>query len=123
MKNLPILSAVCLSLLYVANGASDPYDYKELVTREIAPVRVSANAAGHEVADFGRDAIGWLELDGPDAGSYDIVIGELLGTGGEVTNAYPKSNIRCQRLKGEKPAGRYRVPMPPDRFNLKGYDP
>ena len=104
-------------------GAPDPYDYKELVTREVVPVKIAANAAGRPVADFGRDAVGWLELDGEAAGPYEIVLGELVDAGGNVTNAYPKSNIRCQRLKGEKPAGRYRVPMPPDRFNLKGYDP
>ena len=100
---------------------SDPYDYKELVTREVRPVKVAPNAAGHAVADFGRDAVGWLELDGEAAGPFEVVIGELCNIRGEVTNEYPQSNIRCQRLKGEKPAGRYRVPMPPDRFNLKGY--
>ena len=104
-------------------GASDPYDYKELVAREVAPAKIAANVAGRQVADFGRDAVGWLELDGAAAGPYEIVLGELVDAGGNVTNAYPKSSIRCQRLKGEKPAGRYRVPMPPDRFNLKGYDP
>jgi len=104
-------------------GASDPYDYKELVAREVAPVKIVANAAGRQVADFGRDAVGWLELDGEKAGPYEIVLGELIDAEGNVTNAYPRSSIRCQRLKGEKPAGRYRVPMPPDRLNLKGYNP
>ncbi len=105
----------------VSASRSDPYDYKELVTREVRPVKVAPNAAGHAVADFGRDAVGWLELDGEAAGPFEVVIGELCNIRGEVTNEYPQSNIRCQRLKGEKPAGRYRVPMPPDRFNLKGY--
>ena len=104
-------------------GASDPYDYKELVEREVAPARVAKNAAGHVVADFGRDAVGWLEVNGSAAGPYEIVIGELRNARGEVTNEYPRSNIRCQKLSGVKPSGRYRIPMPPDKFNLKGYDP
>ena len=104
-------------------GTPDPYDYKELATREILPATVAANAAGRLVADFGRDAVGWLELDGPAAGPYEIVVGELRNAHGEVTNEYPRSTIRCQRLSGVKPSGRYRVPMPPDKFNLKGYDP
>ena len=44
---------------------------------------------------FGFDAVGWLEVDGSDAGSYDIVIGGLVNNRGEVTNAYPNSTIRC----------------------------
>ena len=104
-------------------ACSDPYDYKDLEIREVLPVKVAENAAGRIVADFGKDAVGWLELDGPDAGPYDIVIGELLNRRGEVTNEYPKSTIRCQRLAGMKPVGKFRVPMPADKFNLKGYDP
>ncbi len=106
----------------VSYAAGDPYDYKELVTREIVPVKTAVNAAGRSVADFGRDAVGWLELEGPAAGPYEIVIGELCNARGEVTNEYPRSNIRCQRLKGFKQAGRHRVEMPPDSFNLKGWD-
>ena len=103
--------------------AMDPYDYKELVVREVKPVKVSRNAAGHELVDFGLDAVGWLELDGPEAGPYEIVLGELVNARGEVTNAYPRSTIRCFRVKGTKQAGVHRVPLPPDRLNLKGYDP
>ena len=104
-------------------GAGDPYDYKELVTREVRPEKVAQNAAGHKVADFGRDAVGWLELVGDAAGPYEIVLGEMLGGRGEVTNAYPSSTIRCRRVSGVKPAGRHRVPLPPDAVNLRGYDP
>ena len=119
------LTTVCVAALGVGALAAggDPYDYKELVTREVAAVKFAPNSAGRMVADFGRDAVGWLELDGPDAGAYDIVIGELVNARGEVTNAFPRSTIRCQRLKGTKPAGRHRVPMPPDKVNLKGYSP
>ncbi|MBR2838163.1 MAG: alpha-L-rhamnosidase [Kiritimatiellae bacterium] len=104
-------------------GAGDPYDYKELVAREVRPAKVARNADGRLVADFGRDAVGWLELAGDASGPYEIVLGELLGGRGEVTNAYPRSTIRCLRVKGVKPAGRHRVPMPPDGVNLRGYDP
>jgi hypothetical protein len=99
----------------------DAYDYKELVTREVKPVKITKNDAGNNVVDFGRDAIGWLELDGPEAGAYEIVIGELTNERGEVTNAYRKSTIRSYRIKGTKPSGTHRVPLPPDRLNLKGH--
>ena len=36
------------------------------------------NAAGRTVVDFGRDAVGWLVLSGPEAGPYELVMGELL---------------------------------------------
>jgi hypothetical protein len=128
MNTLRIVSALFLAAttagcLIQTNKAGDPYDYKELVTREVKPVKIAPNAAGRTVADFGRDAVGWLELDGPATGAYEIVIGELTNARGEVTNEYPKSTIRCQRIKGVKPAGCHRVPMEPDRVNLKGYDP
>ena len=82
--------AVCIAAAAGAAslfGAGDPYDYKELVTREVRPEKVAQNAAGHKVADFGRDAVGWLELVGDAAGPYEIVLGEMLGGRGEVTNA------------------------------------
>ena len=116
-------TSVLASALTLTLVASDPYRYRELAVREVQPVKIAANAAGRIVADFGRDAIGWLELDGPESGPYEIAIGELVNRRGEVTNEYPKSSIRCQTVTGVKPAGRHRVPMPPDRFNLKGYDP
>ena len=110
-------------MIAAASAGPDPYDYKELVAREVSPARTVKNAVGHKVVDFGKDAVGWLELDGPAAGPYEIVIGELRNARGEVTNEYPRSTIRCQRISGLKPSGRHRVPMPPDRFNLRGYDP
>ena len=108
---------------HAASAAPDPYGYKELVTRRVAPAALSRNAAGHALVDFGFDAVGWLELGGPAAGPYEIVIGELVDAAGRVTNAYPKAAIRCFRVKGTKPAGMHRVPLPPDPVNLKGYDP
>jgi len=116
-------SALAGCSLGTAHKVNDPYDYKELVTREVKPVKVSQNAVGRTVVDFGKDAIGWLELDGAESGEYEIVMGELVNGRGEVTNAYPKSTIRCYRVKGMKTAGVHRVSLPPDRLNLKGYDP
>ena len=123
-----LVSVVAAVVLYAGcagtpHAAMDPYDYKELVVRDVDPAGISRNAAGRELVDFGLDAVGWLELDGPEAGPYEIVLGELVNGRGEVTNAYPKSTIRCFRVKGEKQPGRHRVPLPPDRLNLKGYDP
>ncbi len=115
--------AAMAAQVLLLNGADDPYNYKELVSREVSPVRSVQNAAGRTVVDFGRDAVGWLVLSGPEAGPYELVMGELLNERGEVTNAYPRSTIRCRRVKGVKQAGEHRVPLPPDRLNLKGYDP
>ena len=115
--------AFVLAVAGLCAYASDPYDCKSLVAHEVRPVGTARNSVGNVVADFGRDAVGWLELDGPSAGPYEIVIGELRNMRGEVTNEYAGSSIRCQRLSGVKPAGRYRVPMPPDSHNLKGGDP
>ena len=112
-----------LAVVGICAYASDPYDYKSLVAHEVRPVETARNSVGNVVADFGRDAVGWLELDGSAAGTYEIVIGEMRNVRGEVTNEYAGSSIRCQRLSGVKPTGRYRVPMPPDSLNLKGWDP
>ena len=104
-------------------AASDPYDYKELVARKVEPAGISRNAAGRKLVDFGLDAVGWLELDGPAAGPYEIVIGEFADGKGSVKNPFPRSAIRCFRVKGMKTAGTHRVALPPDRLNLRGLDP
>lgn len=99
-----------------------PMDYKGLVTREVAPAAVSTNGAGRLLVDFGRDAVGWLELRGDAEGPYEIIVGELVDGRGEVTNAHPGATIRTIRVSGVKGAGTHRVPLPPDRLNLRGYD-
>lgn len=114
------VSAAAVTMLW---AAPDPYDFKELVTRDLRPACTFTNAVGHAVADFGRDAIGWLELDGPGSGPYEIVLGELLNSRGEVTNEYGQATIRCFRIRGTKQAGVHRVPLPPDDLNLRGWDP
>ena len=104
-------------------GACDPYDYKQIVVREVAPAEVRVNASGHTLVDFGRDAIGWLEVSGEEEGRYEIRIGELLNARGEVTNEYPKSTIRFHRIAGMKKRGVHRIPLKPDWLNLRGHDP
>ena len=68
-----VLEPVTLTATPLAN---DPYDYKDLVVRDVACLRAVTNRGGCVVLDFGRDAIGWLEIGGA-AGPYEIVIGEI----------------------------------------------
>ena len=123
--------AACVAAVTVtalANGpvrgvkALNPDDYKRLEVRTVSPVCVTTNAAGHAVADFGCTGFGWLEMTGK--GPYTFVIGEMTNAEGFVVNPYyPSSTIRAQKLSGEAAGSRYRVPMPADPLNLKGYDP
>ena len=105
------------------DGASlgNPYDYKRLEVRDVAPVSVFTNAAGLAVADFGVASFGWLEMVGE--GGYSIIVGEITNGEGRVVNPYhPLASIRAQRLSGEAPGCRYRVPMPEDPVNVRGYN-
>ena len=123
MKTFFALAFLAAGCFCGVEAASDPYDYKELVARKVEPVGISRNAAGRKLVDFGLDAVGWLELDGPAAGPYEIVIGEFADGKGSVKNPFPRSAIRCFRVKGMKTAGTHRVALPPDRLNLRGLDP
>ena len=96
----------------------DPYDYKELVTTEQQP-----NMVREGLWDFGKAAFGWLEFRGLPAGEYEVVLGEMTNAAGCVANPYPNSSIRCQTLRGRAAAGKFRLPMMPDKLNTKGYDP
>lgn len=96
----------------------DPYDYKELVTTEQQPKMVREG-----LWDFGKAAFGWLEFRGLPAGEYEVVLGEMTNAAGCVANPYPNSSIRCQTLRGRAAAGKFRLPMMPDKLNTKGYDP
>ncbi len=64
----------------------------------VAPVSVSANAAGNKVCDFGRHAFGWVEVNVERPGAYEFIVGELLDKSGSVqTNAFytwKKGNVR-----------------------------
>ena len=108
--------------LTTAERANDPYGYKDLVVRDVQCARAVTNAASHLVVDFGRDAIGWLEVGGA-AGPFEIVIGEMTNAEGRVANPHPGSTIRVQTLKSEKPEGWFRPAMKPDKWNLTGYNP
>ena len=102
--------------------AADPYDYKRLEVRTVAPACVTTNAAKCAVVDFGCTGFGWLEMTGE--GPYSIVVGEMTNADGRVVNPYhPSLSIRAQKLMGDAPGCRYRVPMPADPVNLKGYNP
>ncbi len=75
------------------------------------------------VFDFGRDGFGWLELHGVPPGRYEIVLGELLDRAGDVANEPPGSSIRRIKVECVADADPYRVPLPTDNVNLRGYDP
>ena len=70
----------------------------------VAPVSVSANAAGNRVFDFGRHAFGWVEVNVERPGAYEFVVGELIDESGSVqTNAlytWKQGNVRCAHVKG-----------------------
>ena len=54
MKNIAI--ACVAAALSATAAAGDPYDYKELVAREVEPAGAATNAAGRMVVDFGMKA-------------------------------------------------------------------
>lgn len=110
------LSAVFAGLAVLSSAGSNPYAYRDLVVTPSSPTEVREG-----LFDFGKAGFGWLEFDGIPAGKYEIAIGEMTNAAGRVANPYPGSSIRCQKLKGETPGGKFRVPMPPDRWNLTGY--
>ena len=70
----------------------------------VSPVSVATNAAGHVVFDFGKHAVGWVEVDVEKPGGYDFVWGELLDGAGSVQTdeLYTRRQgaIRCARAKG-----------------------
>ena len=116
MKGPVLVLGVALSAC--AGGAGDPYDYKELVATPSHPVEVRKG-----LFDFGKDAIGWLELTGAPVGPYEIVLGEMTNAAGHVANPYPKATIRTHRLLGTMTASPHVVIVPKDRLNTTGWDP
>lgn len=97
--------------------AGDPDRPKEVVSQPpSAPVSVMTNAAGRVVADFGRHAFGWLEVDAAATGRYEIVWGELLNDVGSVeTNRFytvERANVRCACTTGTfARVGWQRIPL------------
>ncbi|MBR4938536.1 MAG: hypothetical protein IKZ22_06640, partial [Kiritimatiellae bacterium] len=64
----------------------DPYAYKELTVTPSRPVEIRKG-----LFDFGKDGIGWLELNGEPAGEYVLVLGEMTNAEGRVANPFPES--------------------------------
>lgn len=80
------------------------------------PVSLETNAAGHVVADFGKHAFGWLEVDATATGRYEIVWGELLNDDRAVeTNRFytiDRANVRCACTTGTfDRVGVHRIPL------------
>lgn len=80
------------------------------------PVMIETNVAGHAVADFGKHAFGWLEVDVAATGRYEIVWGELLNDLRAIeTNRFytvDRGTVRCACSTGvfEK-VGIHRIPL------------
>jgi alpha-L-rhamnosidase len=91
-----------------------------LETRRLEPVDVSLISAGTWLADFGREAFGWLELtvENPVAGEVVLLrVGEALQDGR--LNRVPGGSIRYEEARVVLEAGRkcYRVGMKPGVLN------
>lgn len=112
---LASLAAVFATSAFAVTG--DPSVPQELTTTASHPKEVRPG-----LFDFGKAGVGWLELHNAPRGAYGMRIGEMTNELGQVTNAYPKSSIRCQTLwpSVEKPV--HRVRMPVDPWNLMGYE-
>ena len=121
--NKTMISAAALAMVLSAVAASDPYDYKELTTTTALPVAATVTADGHELFDFGKDAIGWFEFVNMPPGDYEVVLGEMTNACGNVTNAYAGSTIRANRVSGKIDSRQYRVPFEKDPLNTRGWDP
>ena len=98
-------------------GAGNP-DSPRAVTSfpPTRPVSLETNAAQHVVADFGRHAFGWLEVDAVATGRYEIVWGELLNDNRAVeTNRFytiDRGNVRCACSTGTfDRVGIHRIPL------------
>ena len=71
--------------------------------KELKPVSVTVNKAGHTVVDFGKHGFGWIEVDAAKAGEYVFAWGENLNAEGAVeTNrlyTLDEGHIRCAVTK------------------------
>jgi len=115
MKSLASLFAVA------ALGALASASAKDVVVTLQAPVSMRTNAAGRVVADFGRDAFGWLEfLPASAGGDYEVLVGEKLTAAGGV-DLKPGGTIHAARIAGNCSTGSvFRVPFAADRRNTTG---
>ena len=88
-------------------------------TRIAADVQAAQSVSSANVADFGRDAFGWLELDLPE-GDYVVRLGEKLDAVGRV-DMRPGGSIRAAQVKfRSNGAGFRRVPLVADKRNTRG---
>lgn len=96
----------------------DPYAYKELTVTPSRPVEIRKG-----LFDFGKDGIGWLELEGEPVGEYDLVLGEMTNSQAHVVNPFPESTIRAYRVQGRMTESGHCVRVPKDHLNTTGWDP
>lgn len=80
------------------------------------PTAIETNSFGHAVADFGKHAFGWIEVDAVATGRYEIVWGELLNDLRAVeTNRFytvDRGTIRCACSTGVfERVGIHRIPL------------
>lgn len=80
------------------------------------PTAIETNSFGHAVADFGKHAFGWIEVDAVATGRYEIVWGELLNDLRAVeTNRFytvDRGSIRCACSTGVfERVGIHRIPL------------
>jgi hypothetical protein len=113
-----IISFATLFYGGVAIG-SDPCSLKSTVAEVQYPERVFTNETGNIVADFGKDAFGWLEISAPAAGlEYFINIGEILWNANGIVDRNPGVNVRARGVKWHtEKVGFQRVPVAPDLRN------
>ena len=110
-------------LLLSVTACTDPYAYKDLAVTPQRPQKLCERVDGSVLADFGKDAVGWLELRNVVSGVYEIVVGEMTNAYGHVTNAYPMSTIRMHSYAGPVIGSSWRMPFPVDKLNTTGWDP
>ena len=90
----------------------DSFSDKVVRGEPVAPVKITVNAAGHTLVDFGKHFFGWIEVDAPVAGPYRFIWGELLDEHGSVqTDPF-----------FTKEQGRVRCALAEDRFAGEGWE-
>lgn len=90
---------------------------------EIAPVLIEKKGKGHYLVDFGKDAIGYLNLhiqDAPRKHDIEVILGEKLKDG--AVDNRPGGTIRYARttMVIEKGSGTYRAALKPNERNTSG---
>ncbi len=87
------------------NAPSEP-DFTDRIVRgePVAPAKITVNAAGRTLIDFGKHFFGWIEVDAPKPGPFKLIWGELLDEHGSVqTNPLftkEQGRVRCAFAEG-----------------------